>query len=448
MSKVGPGVHSSGILMPGPGALRLQALQSNLISLTSEQLDSINRAKRYASEQTVKIIYNNQATTSTVSNPLTSQQTSKKSPQRQQNLVLMCRVYVGNISFELKEESIKSAFGMFGAIKSVNMSWDPTTMKHKGFAFVEFELPEAAQLAIEHMNGAQFDGRQMKVGRPSNMPQAASAIQQFQEECKTRNRIYISNVHADLIEEELMKIFEPLGRISTCKMAMKPDTEVSQHRGYGFVEFETKEAAEESLTMNKMDLGGQTLYVCRATTPPDNVSVNGTIISETESRSLDLDDDVHSGKDNSHHEQLSSELGHVSSSADSHSKVLVLKNMVSADEDLDDSLMLDVHEECNKHGPVTQVMIYIEKKEEKQPSSSSNDGHEKETSNGTSSATDENDSKKNDDATDLVKIFIKYRDSNGSRRAKEALNGRFFGGRRIVADYFSLESFRKGEYSK
>lgn len=84
------------------------------------------------------------------------------------------RVYVGSISFELKEDTIRAAFLPFGPIKSINMSWDPVTQKHKGFAFVEYEIPEGAQLALEQMNGAMLGGRNIKVGRPSNMPQAVS----------------------------------------------------------------------------------------------------------------------------------------------------------------------------------------------------------------------------------------------------------------------------------
>ena len=47
------------------------------------------------------------------------------------------------------------------------------SQKHKGFAFVEYEMPEAAQLALEQMNGVIISGRNIKVGRPSNMPQVS-----------------------------------------------------------------------------------------------------------------------------------------------------------------------------------------------------------------------------------------------------------------------------------
>ena len=64
------------------------------------------------------------------------------------------------------------------------MSWDPITQKHKGFAFVEYEVPEAAQLALEQMNGVIISGRNIKVGRPSNMHQAQQVIDDITLEAK------------------------------------------------------------------------------------------------------------------------------------------------------------------------------------------------------------------------------------------------------------------------
>ena len=43
----------------------------------------------------------------------------------------MCRIYVGSINFEVREETLKVAFGPFGPIKAISMSWDPITQKHK-----------------------------------------------------------------------------------------------------------------------------------------------------------------------------------------------------------------------------------------------------------------------------------------------------------------------------
>jgi len=93
------------------------------------------------------------------------------------------------------------------------MSWDPITQKHKGFAFVEYELPEAAQLALEQMNGVVIGGRNIKVGRPSNMPQAQPVIDEIMEESRNYNRIFIASVHPDLTEEDIKSYLRHLGKL-------------------------------------------------------------------------------------------------------------------------------------------------------------------------------------------------------------------------------------------
>lgn len=138
------------------------------------------------------------------------------------------------------------------------MSWDPITQKHKGFAFVEYEIPEGAQLALEQMNGALMGGRNIKVGRPSNMPQAQQVIDEIQEEAKNFNRIYVASIHPDLSEEDIKSVFEAFGPIMYCKLAQ--GTSLHTHKGYGFIEYANKQAMDEAIaSMNLFDLGGQLL---------------------------------------------------------------------------------------------------------------------------------------------------------------------------------------------
>eukprot|EP00042_Codosiga_hollandica_P045161 m.454977 g.454977 ORF g.454977 m.454977 type:complete len:277 (+) comp56955_c0_seq8:53-883(+) len=77
-------------------------------------------------------------------------------------LSLMSRIYVGSIPFDLGDEHLRQAFSPFGTIKDVSLSWDAALGKHKGFAFVEYELPESASAAEEHMQGATMGGRPIK----------------------------------------------------------------------------------------------------------------------------------------------------------------------------------------------------------------------------------------------------------------------------------------------
>jgi len=73
------------------------------------------------------------------------------------------RLYVGNLHFSLTEADIKSVFEPFGAILSVDLHREPGTLKSKGFAFVQFINTDVAGKAIEHMNGFELAGRNIKV---------------------------------------------------------------------------------------------------------------------------------------------------------------------------------------------------------------------------------------------------------------------------------------------
>ena len=162
-------------------------LGQGLQKLSSDQASMVQKAKKYAMEVSIKMVLMKQT--------LAHQQQQTKYLQRQQAISMMSRIYVGCINYDVREDSIKQAFLPFGPIRSITMSWDSMTGKHKGFAFVEFEQPEAAQLALEQMNGILVCSRNIKVGRPSQMPQAQACIDEIQKEARQHNRIYISSIH-------------------------------------------------------------------------------------------------------------------------------------------------------------------------------------------------------------------------------------------------------------
>jgi len=260
-------LRQTGHLVCGPGAKRDSvSVTGNLSRLSHSQQNAVQRAKKYAMEQSIKIVLMKQQ--------LNHNQNQAKSLQRQQAIVLMCRIYVGSINFDVREENLKTAFGPFGPIKAISMSWDPLTQKHKGFAFVDFETPEAAQIALEQMNGAFISGRNIKVGRPSNMPQAQAVIEEIQQEALEYNRVYVGGVHKDLTQDDIKSVFEAFGAIRNCELAQT--VVEGRHKGYGFIEFDTTQATQDAISsMNGFDLGGQHLRVGRAITPPDTKNTGG-----------------------------------------------------------------------------------------------------------------------------------------------------------------------------
>ncbi|CAF0863667.1 unnamed protein product [Didymodactylos carnosus] len=251
-------LEQRGPLYLGPGHKR----DTGKYKIRSADDENVKRAKKLAMEQSVKYV-------------LMKQQQQQQRQQldlikKQQALLLMCRVYIGSINFELNEQMLKQAFQPFGPVKSVSLTFDPVTNRHKGFAFLEYELPEAAQLAIEQMNGVILGGRNIKVGRPSNMPQAQPIIDQLTEEAKNYNRIYVASIHAELTEPDIQSVFEAFGKIRTAALAKDPQT--GKHKGYGFIEYDSIQAAQDAInSMNLFDLGGQYLRVGKAITPPEGL---------------------------------------------------------------------------------------------------------------------------------------------------------------------------------
>ena len=73
------------------------------------------------------------------------------------------KLYVGNLSYETSEASLRTAFEAQGEVVSVNLITDRDSGRPKGFAFVEMATPEDAQKARAALDGAQLDGRTLKV---------------------------------------------------------------------------------------------------------------------------------------------------------------------------------------------------------------------------------------------------------------------------------------------
>jgi len=73
------------------------------------------------------------------------------------------KLYVGNLSYDTSEASIRTLFEAQGEVASVNLITDRATGRPKGFGFVEMGSAEEAQKAKDAIDGTQLDGRALKV---------------------------------------------------------------------------------------------------------------------------------------------------------------------------------------------------------------------------------------------------------------------------------------------
>ncbi|HJQ08744.1 MAG TPA: RNA-binding protein [Candidatus Saccharimonadales bacterium] len=85
------------------------------------------------------------------------------------------KLFVGKLSFDTTEDSLRALFAQHGVVTSAQVIVDRGTNQSKGFGFVEMEDQTAAQAAINALDGKEFEGRSIvvNVARPrEDRPQA------------------------------------------------------------------------------------------------------------------------------------------------------------------------------------------------------------------------------------------------------------------------------------
>ena len=73
------------------------------------------------------------------------------------------KLYVGNLSYDSNEESLKNAFEEHGQVENISIIKDKYSGRSKGFGFVEMPTDDEAKAAMDALNGTELDGREIKV---------------------------------------------------------------------------------------------------------------------------------------------------------------------------------------------------------------------------------------------------------------------------------------------
>ncbi|MBN2509725.1 MAG: RNA-binding protein [Spirochaetales bacterium] len=75
----------------------------------------------------------------------------------------MKNIYVGNLPYRATNEELKEMFEQYGEVASARIITDRETRRSKGFGFVEMSDGESADKAISELNGADWQGRALRV---------------------------------------------------------------------------------------------------------------------------------------------------------------------------------------------------------------------------------------------------------------------------------------------
>ncbi|XP_069381994.1 embryonic polyadenylate-binding protein A-like isoform X6 [Paralichthys olivaceus] len=169
---------------------------------------------------------------------------------------------VGNIFIKNMDESIDNkalydTFSAFGNILSCKVVCDENGSK--GYGFVHFETHEAANRAIETMNGMLLNDRKVFVGHFKSRKEREV---EFGTKAMKFTNVYIKNFGEDYSDEKFKGVFSAFGRTLSVRV-MKDER--GRSRGFGFVNYANHEDARKAVDeMNGKELNGKTIYVGRA----------------------------------------------------------------------------------------------------------------------------------------------------------------------------------------
>jgi RNA recognition motif-containing protein len=85
------------------------------------------------------------------------------------------KLFVGNISFNTTENDLQDTFAAHGTVVEANLMTDRDSGRPRGFGFVTMSSPEEAKKAIDALNGAVLDGRNLTVNEARPKEQRAPA---------------------------------------------------------------------------------------------------------------------------------------------------------------------------------------------------------------------------------------------------------------------------------
>ncbi|KAJ1193323.1 hypothetical protein NDU88_002621 [Pleurodeles waltl] len=166
-------------------------------------------------------------------------------------------IFIKNLDKSIDNKALYDTFSAFGNILSCKVVCDENGSK--GYGFVHFETQEAAERAIEKMNGMLLNDRKVFVGRFKSRKEREAELG---ARAKEFTNVYIKNFGEDMDDERLKEVFCKYGPALSVKVMTD---ESGKSKGFGFVSFERHEDAQKAVDdMNQKELNGKQIYVGRA----------------------------------------------------------------------------------------------------------------------------------------------------------------------------------------
>ncbi|MCJ1379749.1 hypothetical protein MMC17_002852 [Xylographa soralifera] len=152
-------------------------------------------------------------------------------------------LYVGNLFFDVTEDTLKREFQKYGDVNMVRVIYDGRGLS-KGFGYVEFADSSSAAQAIENLNQQIFEGRRMTVQYTirKDRPQARSGA--FATKNPPSKTLFIGNMSFEMSDKDLNDLFRDIKNVIDVRVAI--DRRTGQPRGFAHADFIDVGSAEKA----------------------------------------------------------------------------------------------------------------------------------------------------------------------------------------------------------
>ncbi|KAE8634175.1 hypothetical protein XENTR_v10002218 [Xenopus tropicalis] len=163
-----------------------------------------------------------------------------------------CTLFIKNLNFSTSEETLKEIFSKVGAVKSCSISKKKDksgSLLPMGFGFVEYTKPEQAQKALRQLQKCTVDGHQVEIKLSERAIRAATSTERKKQNSKKQqsSKILVRNVPFQATVREIRELFSTFGELKTVRLPKKM-AGTGSHRGFGFVDFVTKQDAKRAFS--------------------------------------------------------------------------------------------------------------------------------------------------------------------------------------------------------
>ncbi|OXB58799.1 hypothetical protein ASZ78_015997 [Callipepla squamata] len=176
----------------------------------------------------------------------------------------MLTIYAGPFEENFCLKSVKKEFGKCGPIQSLTV----VTETYQPYVCIQYDVLEAAQLAVETLNGAEVAGSCIKVQRPITAAtlDCDVLIKELEVDIENEGMIYVAGIKKSLTEADLQEEFSPLKDLET--LFLPKDLQSGKHRTCCFLKFQKSQSAVDALeAINGWATKGSTLRSRHALAP-------------------------------------------------------------------------------------------------------------------------------------------------------------------------------------